>query len=677
MYDGRFVIGDLSLTNCGLCLLNVLPICFTQQHDITQQSNWKYVSGQRKDPPSSSPSQQVLSCPLMTSDVLSSLPDDALELICSYVPFKHRFTSCCLVKKRLHAAATAATGDMSLSFTADPEHPRLITPPHRDSALRWLSHQGSFLTRLRINGWCEGITQGPVLRQLPCPHLQELKLKRCSVQLGAAQGEAGVIAGCTQLTHLELSCNIVDDPATTVGAAIDRELSRLVHLQHLRLHPSGYRNWACLSAATLPCLQHLTYLSVQYLSVANLLQLGTLTGLQGLDLLVKHPTIVGPSAIPGLVFPAALKTLLLLQSTPFEAGLVHVLPSTLQELQLTCAVEGGADSLSCLLSCMTRLQHLTRLSLQPSAVRRMQDGPFWPQPGPIYSALTASSRLVHLGLPFTKAGGIWPHVFASAQQLSHLISLHLQDGFFPSDLTSRWGAADVASLVSSCPSLRYVGSLSMQHGVHVSELRKLTALTRLDVRYCSKLTHDEVEKSTTGLACVTQLRSLDVKLYIRWMTMDVLLPLTHLTALTYLGHDFYEDNRWSCLKRKKVCLLLWVAGICLHAQSHPAMPPTGCLPCLTVGWHASTANQGQESTAQHCMAWHCQQCSRALHCLFQRLQRLGDGGFGCTATPTRLGVLWSHWRTMQGSSVQFHLAWSTTPDPRPLGTFLHDDSALC
>jgi hypothetical protein len=254
-------------------------------------------------------------------------------------------------------------------------------------------------------------------------------------------------------------------------------------------------------------LQHLTYLSVQYLSKENLLQLGTLTGLQKLDLLVKHPTIVGPSAIPGLVFPAALKTLLLLQSTPFEAGLLPLLPSTLRELQLTCAVEGGADSL---LSCMTRLQHLTLLSLQPSAVRRTQDGPSWPQPGPIYSALTTSSQLVYLELPFTKAGGIWSHVFASAQQLPHLISLHLQDGFFPSDLTSRWGAADVASLVRSCPSLRYVGSLSMEDGVHVSELHKLTALTSLQVRYCSNSTYDDVEKSTSGLASVTQLRSLDV-----------------------------------------------------------------------------------------------------------------------------------------------------------------------
>jgi hypothetical protein len=295
-------------------------------------------------------------------------------------------------------------------------------------------------------------------------------------------------------------------------------------------------------------LQHLTYLSVQYLSKENLLQLGTLTGLQGLDLLVKHPTIVGPSTIPGLVFPAALKTLLLLQSTPFEAGLLHLLPSTLQALQLTCAVEGGADGL---LSCMTRLQHLTLLSLQPTAVGPKQDGPVWPQPGPIYSALTASSRLVHLELPFTRAGGIWPHVFASAQQLPHLTCLHLQDGFYPPEIPSRWGAADIASLVRSCPSFRYVGSLSMQHGVHVCELRKLTALTRLDVRYCSKLTRDEVEKSTTGLACVTQLRSLNLQLYIRWMTMDVLLPLTHLTALTYLGYDFYEDNRWFLFEKKK------------------------------------------------------------------------------------------------------------------------------
>jgi hypothetical protein len=132
VHDGRFVIGDLT-TVAVLHLRQFASASNTLLTAQNSQTGSKFRDRERTHHP-------IL--PLnMSTDVLSSLPDDALKLICSYVSFKHRFTSCCLVNKRLHAAATAATGDMSLSFTADPEHPRLITPPHRDSALRWLSHQ--------------------------------------------------------------------------------------------------------------------------------------------------------------------------------------------------------------------------------------------------------------------------------------------------------------------------------------------------------------------------------------------------------------------------------------------------------------------------------------------------------------------------------------------------------
>jgi hypothetical protein len=69
------------------------------------------------------------------------------------------------------------------------------------------------------------------LLQLPCPNLRELQLFLCSVQLGpTADGEPGVVDDCTKLTRLELNCHMMDGPV------IDG-LSRLVHLQHLHVHP--------------------------------------------------------------------------------------------------------------------------------------------------------------------------------------------------------------------------------------------------------------------------------------------------------------------------------------------------------------------------------------------------------------------------------------------------------
>ena len=208
----------------------------------------------------------------------------------------------------------------------------------------------------------------------------------------AADGHAGVIKGCSKLTHLELCSLLLDALA---GAVVD-SVSSLTDLQHLSILPDANvpaeaRCWdqkryalGGLSVATLPRSQHLTCLNVDSLSSENLLQLGALTNLKALRMWAAVDN-VGPKSIPGLIFPASLNTLVLMSSV--EASILSVVPAGLQYLWMECDVEGPAEGPGSLLPCIARLQHLTQLQLHIS------NGAIWPPAGPAYSALTASSLL--------------------------------------------------------------------------------------------------------------------------------------------------------------------------------------------------------------------------------------------------------------------------------------------
>ena len=182
--------------------------------------------------------------------------------------------------------------------------------------------------------------------------------------------------------------------------------------------------------------------------------------------------------------------------------MLSLVPSSLMELSVDCDVQGPTEGIDSFLSCVARLQHLTRLELEVGST-----GSDWPTVGHAYSALTASSKLAQLdivvtGLPM----GIWPYVFSGAHKLPHLTYLDLRDSDYDDAdafaFSPRWGAADLASLVSCCPSLCCIGTLSLQPGLHVSELHKLTALTRVDV-WCYSDNAFAVVDSVRGLAAVT------------------------------------------------------------------------------------------------------------------------------------------------------------------------------
>jgi hypothetical protein len=178
---------------------------------------------------------------------LSGLPDDVLKIIMQHVPLRDRLTSCCLVNRRLHAAAVAAIDVM------------MLRGDHTiNKAFTWLASYGHHLTKLHLVAF-----KAPLL-QLPCPNLQELNLDHCYVQLGpTADGQRGVLEACTKLTRLELGCDIMDQPLR--GSMLSTCLDRLQHLQHLHVLPERnsmpWDHYAIqgLPISTLPRLQHLTY----------------------------------------------------------------------------------------------------------------------------------------------------------------------------------------------------------------------------------------------------------------------------------------------------------------------------------------------------------------------------------------------------------------------------------
>jgi hypothetical protein len=420
----------------------------------------------------------------------SSLPDEVLKLVMQHVPVQDRLHNCALVSRRMHAAAVAATDCLEIAESR-PEMDVVV--------MNWLSQHGQHLTRLEVCSY-------PHLRQLPCPNLLELKLfdwYESSVQLGpAADGSPGVIHSCTKLTRLEVSCNISDAPE---GAVLDGNLSSLVHLQRLKVAPAGYNYYVegysiCgFSGATLPRLQHLTYLKVYGLSAENFRQLDCLSSLQKLHLYAADDTAVGPGSVPGLVFPASLKTLLLIQPVEVEAGLLSCVPEGLVDLVIECDVVGPSEGPGSLLSSIAHLVHLTELFFVPTSVT-------WPPAGPAYSSLFPSNNLVQLRFLATDLpDGIWPYVFAITRCMPHLTRLRLgvYDVDYDHHETAKWASGDLANLVRCCPALSDVDCLQLQPGPHVSELQKLTSLKELRVDLYSGDSRN-LERSMQDLAAVTQ-----------------------------------------------------------------------------------------------------------------------------------------------------------------------------
>jgi hypothetical protein len=234
--------------------------------------------------------------------------------------------------------------------------------------------------------------------------------------------------------------------------------------------------------------------------------------------------------IPDLMFSASLEKLRL--GSPVEAEILLAVPTGLKDLSFHCAVEGPEEGPGSLLSCMAGVQNLTQLHLYVA-----QEGVDLPPPGPAYSALTASSNMVELcvngnGLP----AGVWPFMIPVAHTLPHLTHFGAPFAYGCNEpvLHGAWGAADVACLVKCCPNLRKIEEMAMQYGSHVSQLHKLTALTKLELNYGAAPDPSVVEETMHSLVALTQLQGLSVSVYCYVVSVAVLLPLTSLTAVSSL-----------------------------------------------------------------------------------------------------------------------------------------------
>lgn len=178
----------------------------------------------------------------------------------------------------------------------------------------------------------------------------------------------------------------------------------------------------------------------------------------------------------------------------------------------------------------------------------------WPPAGSANSSLTASSNLVSLVLVEPKLpAGVWPFVLSSTHKLPHLT--HLRVEYHDPDWSdaaplSAFGAAGVFSLVGCCANLCAIKGIPLQHGVHVSQLHALTALTFLQHAY-GGIGLQAYRESMEGLAAITQLRHLHVVIDSRETTKASLLPLTNLTALTELHCETGLSNCWVALHTSK------------------------------------------------------------------------------------------------------------------------------
>jgi hypothetical protein len=276
----------------------------------------------------------------------------------------------------------------------------------------------------------------------------------------------------------------------------------------------------------------------------NLAQLGGLTNLQELRLTAPDGDITGPSSVPGLVFPASL-TRLVFWSAGFDGEILSLLPAGLRELDLEGPNETGS-----LLPRISQLRQLVHLYMSLDV---------WPPAGPAYAALTASSSLERLGLNPTPPG-VWHHIFPPTRKLMHLTCLLLGANGKRLDAPSSLCATDVSHITSGCPSLRFIHISCLQHGMHVSELCKLTSLWALNMHYgaCDTAALGETLK---GVAAVTQLEHLVVTLRVdQDLPLASLLPLTSLTTLDTLKFKCTFGTALEDWYKKPLCVELEQVG---------------------------------------------------------------------------------------------------------------------
>ena len=233
-------------------------------------------------------------------------------------------------------------------------------------------------------------------------------------------------------------------------------------------------------------LIHMKCLSLCSASSYNI-SAGLLSGMQQLT----HLDVQSPeaNAAPG-------------QPSSFDPGAWHAQLHSVSLSHFTIA--GGSAGTAQLLSAWSHMQQLTCLDFRHS-LPRDETGP----PAAAYSALTASSKLSHLGVSWcTLPDSVWQHVFPNDRRLPDLQSLvfaevkQQQPLIDPPATPAAAPVPDGDRIVCCCPGLRQFHVPGLFHTqALLAPLTGLTALDLLNLNPASNSTSDgrELVLQLTGL----------------------------------------------------------------------------------------------------------------------------------------------------------------------------------
>lgn len=242
-----------------------------------------------------------------------ALPDDIWKLVMQYVPVLERLRVCVPVSKALYRAAVAATDQLEVPLGG-------FSSEQTERFWQWTDLHGRNIRVLLVPGSSPADSFGtrvltaasmmPVLSRLPCQHLCQLELSRCSVQLGPcpSNNQPGVLQACTAITQLVLDdCNLPGGRTSLAALSGVPALCRL-RLCNLRHDEMPRHNGFDLPAAVLSCLQQLTHFEVRQMDV-SIQHISCLQKLQQLRLSLLATASITPSNTPDLDQLTALQDL--------------------------------------------------------------------------------------------------------------------------------------------------------------------------------------------------------------------------------------------------------------------------------------------------------------------------------------------------------------------------------
>jgi hypothetical protein len=380
---------------------------------------------------------------------LLALPDLCLLAVLQFCAANSQCSlfSVARAHSRLHQAAVAALRSINIDVRDQQQ---------ADSALLYLHRHGSHVNRLQLWG---PLRKQLTLRQLPPSlHLHSLELSGRTVQLLPGKGFQGLLGGgvaaaAPPLKQLRLGdCNLLDGGEPLAAALL--QLPALEVLGLWNLDEEVADGWGptpvCFPTGVLEQLPQLIFLQLAG-SGSEDCSASMLSGLCYLTSLALHGVVFEPGALAG--------------------------KDKLQQLELiSCDLQphGGAG-LAELLSQLQYQTQLTHLDLWGSVRADGESNP----PAAAYSALTASSKLQHLGISTCKLpAGVWQHLFPTGRQLLQLTSLDLSEVWqLPNGAEA---ALERCRIVSCCPRLK---SLNMYHLKYspqqLTELQGLSGLHTL------------------------------------------------------------------------------------------------------------------------------------------------------------------------------------------------------